>query len=346
MMEPTTYKNRINVIDLIRGFALIGLPFVNVLALWSSNINLSGTQGDIWIQRFLYIFVEGRFYAIFSFLFGLGLWIFLSRAKEKNDRPSALYVRRMLILFAVGILHQLINPGEALLVYALLGIPILFLNKVPKQVNLIIGIAGVIIGSIFGAKLLLTFPLMMLGLAFGQYRVFESYVKNRKKWMLVAVLSFVATSITVAFLWQKAPDDGLVTYMEGIELTEAQMVSNRAFYDFADLSLALAPFFSVFYISFLVLFEPLMGKLLAPLHAFGRMAFTNYIGQSVILVIIAMFIPVNETVVPYMTATITCLLVVIAQIIASSYWLRYFQYGPLEWLWRCGTYWKWLPIRK
>ncbi|MGP9041929.1 hypothetical protein [Cytobacillus kochii] len=59
--------------------------------------------------------------------------------------------------------------------------------------------------------------------------MFESYAKNRKKWMLVAVLSFVATSITVAFLWQKVPDDGLVTYMEGIELTEAQMVSNRAF---------------------------------------------------------------------------------------------------------------------
>lgn len=82
-MKPTMNTDRINVIDLIRGFALIGLPFVNVLALWSSNVNLSGSQGDIWIQRFLYIFVEGRFYAIFSFLFGLGLWIFLSRAKEK-----------------------------------------------------------------------------------------------------------------------------------------------------------------------------------------------------------------------------------------------------------------------
>src|SRR5699024_9055989 len=118
-MEPTINTNRINVIDLIRGFAFIGLPFVNVLALCGSNINLSGAQMDVWIQRFLYIFVEGRFYAIFSFLFGLGIWIFLSRAKEKNNQPYALFIRRMVILGIVGGLHQLINPGEALLIYAI-----------------------------------------------------------------------------------------------------------------------------------------------------------------------------------------------------------------------------------
>ncbi|MFP3919215.1 DUF418 domain-containing protein [Lysinibacillus telephonicus] len=344
-MEPVINKYRINVIDLIRGFALMGLPFVNVLAFWSANINLTGTQEDIWVQRFLYLFVEGRFYAIFSFLFGLGLWIFLSRAKEKNDRPYSLFIRRMLILGIVGWIHHLINPGEALLIYAVLGVPVVFFDKVPKQINLILGIAGVIIGSFIGAKLLLILPLMMLGLAFGQYRVFESYIKRRKTWMIVAVLSFVATSISVAFLWQKAPVDGLVYYMEGVELTEAQVLSNRAFFDFANLSLTFAPFFSVFYVSFLVLLEPLVKKLLSPLNAFGRMAFTNYISQSVILVIIAMFIPAG-TVVSYIDATITCVLVVIAQIITSSFWLRSFKYGPLEWLWRCGTYGKWISIRK
>ena len=344
-MEPVINENRINVIDLIRGFALIGLPFVNVLAFWSSNINLSGTQEDIWVQRFLYLFVEGRFYAIFSFLFGLGIWIFLSRAKEKNDRPYVLFIRRMLILGLVGAIHNLINPGEALLIYAILGVLVVFFYKFPKQINLILGIVGVIIGSIFGVRLFLPLPLMMLGLAFGQYRVLEFYIKRRKIWMMVAVLSFVLTSILVVFLWQKAPADGLVNYMEGVELTEAQILSNRAFYDFANLSFTFAPIFSIFYVSCLVLLEPLVKKLLSPLNAFGRMAFTNYIGQSVILVIIAMFIP-DETIVSYSVATITCSLAVVVQIISSSLWLRFFKYGPIEWLWRCGTYWKLLPVRK
>lgn len=87
-MEPTTQKTRIDVIDLLRGFALIGLPFVNVIGLWMGQLNLSGTETDILVQRFLYVFIEGRFYAIFSFLFGLGIWIFLSGAKTNTAQPS------------------------------------------------------------------------------------------------------------------------------------------------------------------------------------------------------------------------------------------------------------------
>lgn len=344
-MEPVINKNRIHMIDLVRGFALMGLPFVNVLAFWSSNINLSESQSDIWVQRFLYLFVEGRFYAIFSFLFGLGLWIFLSRAKQKNDNPYILFTRRMFILGLLGAFHELLNPGEALLIYAILGVPIVFLDKVPKQINLIVGMAGVIIGSFVGVKLLLPLPLMILGLAFGQYRVFDLYLERRKTWLIVAGASFVLTSILVSYLWQQAPADGLVNYMEGEELTETQMLSNRAFYDFADLSLSFAPIFSVCYVSFLVLLEPLLKKILSPLNAYGRMALSNYIGQSILLVSIASLLP-DTTIVSYTTAAIICSLVVLAQMLSSFLWLRFFKYGPIEWLWRCGTYWKWLPIRK
>src|SRR5699024_11381292 len=79
---------------------------------------------------------------------------------------------------------------------------------------------------------------------------------------MVAVLSFAVTSVIVVFLWQKAPSGGLITQMEGYELTEAQIDTNIAFYAFADLAFVFAPFLSVFYVSFLVLIEPIIGKLL------------------------------------------------------------------------------------
>src|SRR5699024_12545945 len=104
-------------------------------------------------------------------------------------------------------------------------------------------------------KTLITLPLMILGVAFGQYRVFESYLKNRKKWMMVAVLSFAVTSVIVVFLWQKAPSDGLITHMEGYELTEAQIETNIAFYDFADLAFVFAPYLFVFFGSFLLFID-------------------------------------------------------------------------------------------
>src|SRR5699024_3469698 len=132
-IQPTMNTNRIKVIDVIRGFALIGLLFVNVLALWSSNINLSWTQADIWVQRFLYIFIDASFYAAFSLLFVLVIWIFLLRAIEKKVHPFVLFIRRMVILAIVGALPQLINPGAALLVHALMGISVVFLDKIPKK---------------------------------------------------------------------------------------------------------------------------------------------------------------------------------------------------------------------
>src|SRR5699024_12455021 len=87
--------------------------------------------------------------------------LILSRAKEKSEYTYGLFIRRMVILAGVGIFHHLINPGEALLVYAIMGMPVLFLDKIPKKINLILGIAGIIIGSYVGNKILITLPLMI-----------------------------------------------------------------------------------------------------------------------------------------------------------------------------------------
>lgn len=111
--------------------------------------------------------------------------------------------------------------------------------------------------------------------------------------------------------------------MKQIELTEEQFQSNSAFYEFANLSLKLAIPFSVFYVSLLVILEPLMKKLIRPLQDFGRMAFTNYIGQSIILVGLTLLIPAGTTI-SYMTTMLVCLLIVIVQMGFSMYWLNYF----------------------
>src|SRR5699024_12555158 len=111
---------------------------------------------------------------------------------------------------------------EALLNYYIMGIPVFFHKKVLKQLNLMLEIAGIILGSYIGNKTLITFPLMILGEAFGQYRLFESYLKNRKKWLMVAFLSFAVTSVIIVFLCQKSLIDGLILQMEGYELIVAQ----------------------------------------------------------------------------------------------------------------------------
>lgn len=45
-------------------------------------------------------------------------------------------------------------------------------------------------------------------------------------------------------------------------------------------------------------------------------------------------------------ATLLAIVVYAVQVAASVWWLRAFRFGPVEWLWRCATYWSWQPIRR
>ncbi|MEK6476915.1 DUF418 domain-containing protein [Catalinimonas sp. 4WD22] len=88
-------------------------------------------------------------------------------------------------------------------------------------------------------------------------------------------------------------------------------------------------------------------KLLSPLKYVGRMALTNYIMHSVMGVFLfsSLGLQLYETLSPSQTL-FTAIMVFALQLIYSRLWLNHFQYGPLEWLWRCFTYQKRLPIRK
>jgi len=86
-------------------------------------------------------------------------------------------------------------------------------------------------------------------------------------------------------------------------------------------------------------------RLLSPLRYVGRMAFTNYILQSVIGFLIMETFGYYEALTP-LGCVLTVLTVFAFQIPLSWFWLKHFNYGPLEWLWRCISYWKILPIKK
>ncbi len=82
-------------------------------------------------------------------------------------------------------------------------------------------------------------------------------------------------------------------------------------------------------------------------EAAGRTALTNYIGQSFVIAWLAepwgfgLYGKLNGV---EMTAIAVVVYALLAE--GSYLWLRYFRLGPLEWLWRCGTYWQWLPNRR
>lgn len=141
MMEmksmPISSGERILTIDIIRGFALLGIFLVNMPAFHSpvfmeSNHDYTGL--DQWLDLLFQMFVQTKFYTIFSFLFGLGFYIFMSRAEQKGLKINRLFSRRLFALLLFGALHLVfLWFGDILHTYALTGfLLLLFYKRKPK----------------------------------------------------------------------------------------------------------------------------------------------------------------------------------------------------------------------
>ena len=129
-LAPAAGEERLDVVDALRGFALFGILLANILY-WSGwsmgtdaqRIAWGGVGGDLWQYRFHHLLVDGKFYTIFSFLFGAGFALQLERLTRRGHEGLRIYRRRVLILLAIGLVHSvLVWDGDILTLYALLGL--------------------------------------------------------------------------------------------------------------------------------------------------------------------------------------------------------------------------------
>lgn len=111
MLKPTAGKERIADLDYIRGFALIGILLVN-MPLFSGAEYQTYTGADRVIRLIFDLFVQAKFYTIFSFLFGVGFYLFVSRALVKGYSLN-LYKKRITGLLLIGLVH-LIFSGKGI----------------------------------------------------------------------------------------------------------------------------------------------------------------------------------------------------------------------------------------
>lgn len=156
-MNPTPLINkRIGTIDCIRGFALLGIFMVNLPIMLGIFTTLEKEEVKInqWSEIFLNLFISNKFFVLFSFLFGLSFFIFMSRAEAKGYGKK-LFARRLLFLLLFGIIHRLFFwTGDVLLLYAVTGYFLLFFyNSKPKTI------------LVWGVSLISVFTILAHGLA-------------------------------------------------------------------------------------------------------------------------------------------------------------------------------------
>ncbi len=147
MTGPTTERQRFLILDLLRGLALVGIALANFpeFALWTF---LSGEQQaamptatvDRMVRFLQYMLVDGKFYTIFSLLFGVGFSLILARHGRR------LFLRRMLILVVIGFLHLMfIWSGDILLLYAVGGLLLMLFVKVSDKHLLMIALSLILL---------------------------------------------------------------------------------------------------------------------------------------------------------------------------------------------------------
>ena len=305
---------RIIVIDALRGFSLIGICLIHSMQHFGAMGTMTsqavfpweGTMNEIfsWLINYL---VFGKFFIIFSCLFGLSFFIQMDRAAKKglDFRPRFLW--RLVLLLAIGYLHGLIVRVDILLIYAILGFVLVLMYKWPTKL-----LAGITLFLFLGGATLVPVAYKSLTAPAVEQveRVAERPASRPAGPRKVPTLSETIESNA----W-----DGIVGKMR------FQVSSGRIY-------LTLGLF--------------ILGFIVGRIRLFERMGLTNYIAQSVIGVFIFSGFGLDWSHLGVFLSVLVCLAYTGVQIVFSHYWLKKFRYGPMEWLWRTGTYMKWQPLAR
>lgn len=131
-------RDRVDVLDAVRGAAVLGILFVNIESLSgytfvpaAERTSLPLGEWNAATEWLVAILVEGKFYALFSLLFGIGFAVFVQRAQARGADFLRLFKRRLAGLLLIGLVHTLlIWFGDILVTYAVLGFGLIpFLRK-------------------------------------------------------------------------------------------------------------------------------------------------------------------------------------------------------------------------
>jgi uncharacterized protein len=405
MTRTNSLAERLHIIDAFRGFALMGIVLVHMVEQYlaaapSQELRSVMVQGplDGIIDFLLQLLVRGKFFAMFSFLFGLSFFIQMDRAASRGVNYQGRFLWRISLLLLIGYVHSLFYRGDILTIYAMLAFLLVPFYRASNRTLLVVsclllaGAGRYLVFALYGGETIiplgagephlphniayfgavtsgslvdvfsanavlghlakleyqlningrfyLTFAFFLLGLWVGRIRLFERLdewhgaVKKTLKWGIGLTLVFFV--MIILLFGAASGGTGQIEKMDTWLLMFA-MTS----IDLFNFSLAV-----VMLCAFVLIYRRERGgQILGKLTPYGRMALTNYIAQTLIGTFLLFnyglgFIgDVSNSQVFFMAV-----LIISVQVWLSAVWLRYFRYGPIEWLWRSGTWLSWQPM--
>ena len=383
--RPAEAAERIAEIDILRGLALAGVLAINLLNEFRISIFQQFVPSppathilDRWIETYIPVFVEMKAFALFSLLFGVGLAIQFDRAGVKGSALPFLS-RRLLGLLLLGIIHlTLIWNGDILTEYAVAGfiaLPFLFLPR------LWVGVPALLFAARYALlpydPIPVHFPttswlqahLVQAAIVykdgtFPQILRFELHELPALLPLHIAVMPrTIALFLFGAFCWRlgllkqlkrntlKLGIAALVCLSIGLTLTilTSELVasplpgkSGATAQLVGEMMLAIGYASAILWVTA----KHLGLRLLRWAAPMGRMAFTNYVLQSILFSFIFFGWGLGQFGMRATPALLIGIAVYVLQVWGSAVWLRHYRFGPVEWLWRTMTYGAMQPMRR
>jgi len=384
---PTSPSDRIDAIDVLRGLALFGILAVNLItefrvSIFEQFLPSSGTQSalDDAVSTILKIAVQSKAFALFSLLFGVGLAIQFDRLNPA--RRTILLVRRLAALLAIGLVHLfLIWNGDILTEYAVAGFVVLPLLFGPRW---LLAAGGLFF---LGIYLVVPLPSQIVSLpdvdtliehvaearriygAGGFWQILAFRIHEVPSIFPLHAFVFprtISLFLFGAFVWRtgilrEATNNrglllgtAIIGIVAGLGLTLAAdgyvlsgwLTLRRTLFLTRDLAPVLLAF--GYAAAAIDLMSVSLGrKMLGWAAPVGRMAFTNYLVQSIVLGWLfygygfGLFGRLGAA-----AALLMAALLYAAQAMLSAWLLRHYWYGPIEWLWRALMYGHAPPMRR
>ena len=356
---PTPTAERIDAIDVLRGIALFGVMAINLVMEFRVSIfdqfrgpRMLASPIDRAIEAILAQAVELKAFALFSLLFGAGLAIQFDRLAT-SERRTALLVRRLAVLLVFGVIHLcLIWNGDILTEYAIAGFIVLPLLFGPRWLLTLAALVSLALylamqafppAGLFPSRAAIWQDVMDANRIYATGGFVDVLAFRLREIPLIASLhAFVfLRTIGLFLVGALAWRTGIVQNPRGLFAIALPAIGlgagllYRGIEPLGTIVLALGYGAAILGIAHFERGKKLLGWA-APL---GRMAFTNYVAQSIIFGWIfygyglGLFGRLGIT-----PALAIGLIVYAAQVRFSTWWLRHYRYGPLEWLWRSLMY--------
>ena len=397
-MAQTPRQDRHHSIDILRGFAVLGILMMNIGAFAMvfeaytyplAHMDMTGINATIWTIQ--HTFFAYKFVTIFSALFGAGVVLMLG---EGQDAKLGIHYRRMGWLLLIGMIHAYVFWfGDILVPYALCGFIIVLARRMPAHRLFIWGGVLIAITGLLSMGLYAAFQLVPgdmdateMGMALTDDALAErvalyqsgfldrlpSNLTNAIILQFFQMIGFSGRLIGVMFVgmalfksgfltlgWERRHYmlSGAATGVLGVGLCLWASLSHlnsgfdlREFWKGESVMYVGSLLLAYAYAAGVMLLAGLKGLqgLLVPFRDAGRMAFTNYLTQTLIMTFIFVGFPGLG-----LFGTVERsgqFLIVIAvwalQLVWSPLWLARYRFGPLEWLWRSLTYGRFQPMRK